>query len=300
MTGLRVATTADSTTDFSTLMRDLVALTKPRITLLVLVTTAGGLGLAPGSLPWYLHVLTIVCTGMVVSAASTLNNWLERDTDALMRRTMRRPLAAGRVHPNVAFAFGMILAAISIPALIFFVHPLPGLLAFIAFVSYTWIYTPMKRMTTDALHVGAVPGAMPPLIGWTAVTGEIDLAGLVLFMILFTWQLPHSLAIFMSLADDYARGGHRVHPVVRGQPSARRWTLVWAVAQLAVSLLLLPLGTAGWIYGIAALVAGLAFVAQALRGVIAEPEPGWSRRLMFGSIRYLCVIFLALAVDSWI
>src|SRR5690606_8318301 len=149
--GLRVAATADSTTANATLVRDLVALTKPRITALVLVTTAGGLALAPGKLSWPLQLITILATGLVVSAASALNNYLERDSDALMKRTRTRPLAAGRVAPGVALAFGLSLAGISIPLLVFLINPLAGLLAFVAFVSYVFIYTPMKRMTSDAL-----------------------------------------------------------------------------------------------------------------------------------------------------
>ncbi|WP_373049139.1 heme o synthase [Vulgatibacter sp.] len=297
---MRVVAAAESTTNSAELVRDLVALTKPRITTMVLVTTAGGLGLAPGELSWQKHLLTILATGLVVSAASTLNNYLERDTDALMNRTRRRPLAAGRLAPQVALAFGLLLAALSIPALTFFVHPLPGLLAFIAFVSYVWLYTPMKRMSTDALLVGAVPGAMPPLIGWTAVTGALDLPGLVLFSILFVWQLPHFLAIALYCAEDYGRGGHKVFPLVRGEAATKRWTVIWSVAQLAVSLLLLPLGVAGWFYGVAAALSGSAYLAFAIYGLGRDLGRNWSRRLMLGSILYLCVIFFALAIDSWL
>lgn len=295
---MRVVAVADTQVS-SGLLRDLVALTKPRITATVLLTTAGGLGLAPVEIPWPEKLLTILGTGMVVSGASALNCWVERDSDALMNRTRKRPLPSGRLSPHVALAFGLILASISIAMLTFGVHPLPGLLAFIAFVSYVWLYTPMKRMSTDALLVGAVPGAMPPLIGWTAATGRIDLAGFVLFSILFVWQLPHFLAIAIYSKDDYARGGHRVHPVVRGEGSAKRWALIWAVAQLAVSMLLVPLGVAGWIYGVVAAVSGTAYVVYAALGVGREVPRSWSRRLMFGSIFYLCALFMALLVDSW-
>jgi protoheme IX farnesyltransferase len=294
------AVAAAETTTSSALVRDLVALTKPRITTMVLVTCAGGLGLAPGRLPWEQQLITLIGTGLVVSAASTLNNYLERDSDALMQRTRRRPLAAGRLSPQVALAFGLFLAALAIPALTFLVHPLPGLLAFIAFVSYVWLYTPMKRMSTDALLVGAVPGAMPPLIGWTAVTGEIDLAGLALFSLMFVWQLPHFLAIAIYCGDDYARGGHKVHPVVRGIASTKRWTVIWSVAQLAVSLLLVGLGVAGTFYGIVAALAGTLYLAYAIYGLSRDVEKGWSRRLMMGSVYYLTLLFLSLAVDSWL
>lgn len=296
MRGVAVAESANG----PGLIRDLVALTKPRITATVLLTTAGGLGLAPGSLAWEKQLWTLVGTGVVVSAASVLNNYLERDSDARMRRTCKRPLAAGRVAPQTALYFGLALASIAIPLLTFLVHPLPGLLAFIAFVSYVWLYTPMKRMSSDALLVGAVPGAMPPLIGWTAVTGEIDLAGLVLFSILFVWQLPHFLAIALYSQEDYARGGLMVHPVVHGERSSRRWAVVWSAAQLAVSLLPVPLGVAGWIYGAIALVAGTAFLLTAIDGLRPGRGREWSRRLMLGSVLYLVTIFCALALDSWV
>lgn len=295
---MRVVAAADTHVSTGSL-RDLVALTKPRITATVLLTTAGGLGLAPVELPWHQKLLTIVGTGLVVSGASALNCWVERDIDGKMNRTRRRPLPAGRLSAQSALIFGLVLAALSIPLLTFGVHPLPGLLAFIAFVSYVWVYTPMKRMNSDALLVGAVPGAMPPLIGWTAATGRLDLAGLCLFMLLFTWQLPHFLAIAIYSKDDYARGGLMVHPVIRGEDSAKRWALVWAVAQLAVSLLLIPLGVAGWLYGVVAGIAGLVYVVYAAMGVGREVSRQWARRLMFGSIYYLCALFVALLVESW-
>lgn len=295
---MRVVAAADTHVSSGTL-RDFVALTKPRITATVLLTTAGGLGLAPVEIPWPEKLLTILGTGLVVSGASALNCWVERDIDAKMNRTKKRPLPAGRVSPQAALIFGLVLAVVSIAMLTFGVHPLPGLLAFIAFVSYVWIYTPMKRMNSDALLVGAVPGAMPPLIGWTAATGRIDLAGLVLFMLLFTWQLPHFLAIAIYSKDDYARGGLQVHAVARGEASAKRWALIWAVAQLAVSLLLVPLGVAGWLYGVVAAAAGVVYVVYAATGVGREVPREWARRLMFGSIYYLCALFVALLVDSW-
>src|SRR5690606_3974177 len=138
--------------------------------------------------------------------ASALNCWMERGTDAMMRRTRNRATAAGRLPPWAAFAWGMGLSAVALPVLTFLLDPLAGLLGFIALVSYVWVYTPMKRLSSDALLVGAFPGAAPPLIGWTAVTGRLDLAGVVLFAVLFVWQLPHFLAIAYLCKDDYAAG----------------------------------------------------------------------------------------------
>ncbi|HEY0838952.1 MAG TPA: heme o synthase [Vulgatibacter sp.] len=278
--------------------RDLVALTKPRITAMVVFTAAGGLWLAPERPSLFVMLVSILATGMVVSAANALNCWLERETDARMNRTRRRPLPAGRLSPQLALAFGLGLAVTSLAMLTFLVNPLAGLLAFIAFVSYVWIYTPMKRMSSDALLVGAVPGALPPLIGWVSATNRIDLPGLVLFTILFVWQLPHFLAIAILCQEDYARGGHKVFPVVRGEAAARRWAVVWSVAQLAVSLLPVPLGLAGWPYGIVAAVAGLAYLAYAVTGLRNGGGKAWARRLMLSSVAWLGVIFTALILGA--
>ncbi|AKU91054.1 heme o synthase [Vulgatibacter incomptus] len=278
-------------------VRDLVALTKPRITAMVVFTTAGGLWVAPNRLPLVPSLAVVVATAMVVSAANALNCWLERDFDALMNRTRRRPLAAGRLSPGLAVAFALGLAAVSLSVLTFAIEPLAGLLAFIALVSYVWIYTPMKRMSSDSLLVGAVPGALPPLIGYAAATGTIDLPGIVLFSILFVWQLPHFLAISILCRDDYARAGYRVFSVSRGEEATKRWTVAWAVAQLAVSLLVLPLGMAGWLYGIVATVAGVWFLADAVYG-LRHGGLVWARRMMRGSLLYLAAIFTALMVGA--
>src|SRR5688572_25744505 len=186
-------------------VRDLVSLTKPRITLLVVITTAGGLWLAPGALsPWTVAV-TLLATAIVVASANALNCWMERDSDRLMARTRNRPLPAGRLDARVALVFGVALGVASVPLFTFLVNPLTGLLAAIALVSYVWVYTPLKQKSWTALLVGAVPGALPPLMGWTAATGKLELPGLVLFAVLFVWQIPHFIAIALFRQDDYER-----------------------------------------------------------------------------------------------
>src|SRR2546423_1023154 len=169
-------------------MRDYVELAKPRITTLVVFTCASGLWLAPGRLPARTVLLTLVGTVLIVAAANLLNMYLERDRDALMKRTMNRPLPAGRMDPQLALRFGLALAAVSVPLLTFAVGPLPGLLASVALVSYVLLYTPLKRYTAAALLVGAVPGAIPPLIGWTAATERLRLPRALLFPVLFLWH----------------------------------------------------------------------------------------------------------------
>lgn len=288
----------------SSVVKDLVEITKPRITSTVLLTAAAGVWLANRTFPelaisWVESVLAVVATGVLVSGASALNCWMERGTDAMMRRTRNRATAAGRLPPWAAFAWGMGLSAVALPVLTFLLDPLAGLLGFIALVSYVWVYTPMKRLSSDSLLVGAFPGAAPPLIGWTAVTGRLDLAGVVLFAVLFVWQLPHFLAIAYLCKDDYAAGGLKVHSVVRGEKSTKAWAFFWSIVQLVVSLLLVVMGVAGWLYGVAASVAGLAYIRETRRWLAPEAGVAQAKRVMLGSVLYLAVIFTALLVDVW-
>jgi heme o synthase len=192
----------------------------------VICTAAGGMWLAPGPRDAVRAVALLLGTTLVVGAANALNNWLERDVDARMRRTRDRPLPAGRLHPRVALALGLGLPAVALPALGWFTNGLTATLAALALFSYVVVYTPLKQRSPLALVVGAVPGAIPPLMGWTAVTGRLDAGGLALFAVLFCWQLPHFLAVSIYLQDDYARGGLRVFALEHGEwwppPSARR------------------------------------------------------------------------------
>jgi len=282
---------------FTATLRDLVALTKPRITLMVIITTLGGLWLAPGEVPMVTILATLVATAMVVGAANTLNCWLERDSDAFMARTKNRPLPSGRLDPRWALGLGLALGAISVPVLTLVVNPLTGLLAAIALVSYVWIYTPMKQRSPAALLVGSVPGALPPLMGWTAATGELSAPGIVLFGILFLWQLPHFLAIAMFREREYTKAGIKVMPAVRGLPRTKRHAIMYAGALIPVSLMLVPLGIAGTIYLVAAAVLGTAYLVWALLGLRAEAGNRWARQLFLASLVYLPLLFAALALD---
>ncbi|HEY6098843.1 MAG TPA: heme o synthase, partial [Anaeromyxobacter sp.] len=234
-------------------------------------------------------------TAAVVGAANALNNFLERDIDARMRRTRDRPLPAGRVDPFVALALGVTIPAFALPVLALVANPLTALLAFAALVTYVAIYTPMKPRSTLALFVGAVPGAIPPLLGWTAVTGRLDAGGLALFALLFAWQLPHFLAISIYLAEDYARGGLKVFALVHGEPATRRWIAVTSAALVPVSLALVPLGLASRGTGVLAGILGAALVAYAVRG-LGRTGGRWARNLFLGTLAYLTVLFVALLV----
>lgn len=287
------------------MLRDLIALTKPRITALVLVTEAAGLGIAPGRAS---HVgvrtllLSLVGTALIVGAANALNMWWEADIDARMERTRNRPLPAGRLSSDAALAFGLALAAVSVP-LLFLVNLATGLLGLVALVSYVAVYTPLKRHTSMALLVGAVPGAMPPLMGWSTATGSIGLGGFLLFAVLFLWQLPHFAAISIFRAEDYARAGLQVVSVQHGEAGARRSIAVYTALLVTASLLFVPLGIAGTSYAVVAAVTGLAFLGLALRGVVAVRSAGfdvqrWAKTVFATSIPYLTLLVASLVASA--
>ncbi|HSN81037.1 MAG TPA: heme o synthase [Polyangiales bacterium] len=292
------AATRPATTTMLT-VRDLIALTKPRITLMVLVTAAGGMWLAPGALDVGSMAVMLLTTGMVVGAANTLNCYLERDSDRLMARTANRPLPDRRLEPSWALTLGIAMGLFAVPTLTLAVNPVTGLLGFIALVSYVAIYTPMKQYTSAALFVGALPGALPPLMGWTAVTGRIEAPGLVLFGILFFWQIPHFIAISVFRQDEYERAGLKVLPSVRGLRPAKVQSVVYAGALWAVSLLLVPYGLAGTLYLIAALALGGYFFWTAIRGLWSQDSDAWAKKLFVASLVYLTALFAVLIIDAF-
>lgn len=273
--------------------RDLLLLSKPRLSGLVVLTCAGGLALAPGDLPLARAILAVLGTAAVVGAANALNSWAERDTDALMRRTRDRPLPAGRVEPGLALALGVLVPAFALPVLALVANPLTALLAFVALVTYVLVYTPMKKRSTLALFVGAIPGAIPPLMGWTAVTGRLDPGGLALFALLFAWQLPHFLAISIYLAEDYARGGLVVFSLVHGERATRAWIAATAALLVPAALALAPLGVAT---PAAAGVAGALGAGLAAFGLAGVGKSGgrWPRSFFLSTLLYLPLAFAAL------
>ena len=295
------------------LIRDLVALTKPRITLMVLITAGGGLwlgqhwlhqrGLTADVMTPLAIVAALLGTALVVSSANALNCWMERESDKFMARTKNRPLPAGRLDARTALGFGLALGALAVPLLTLAVNPLTGLLAAIALVSYVWIYTPMKQRSPAALLVGSVPGAMPPLMGWTAATGSLEAPGIVLFGILFLWQLPHFLAIAMFRQNEYTKAGIKVMPAVRGNAKTRLHAAIYAGALVPVSLLLVPLGIAGTPYLVVAGLAGVLWAALCISGLFRDRATGaeagnkWARAVFLTSLAYLPLLFAALAID---
>ena len=283
--------------------RDLVALAKPRITLMVVITAAGGLFLSnrvnAGETPLSASTAwaTLIGTALIVSGANALNMYIERDVDRRMDRTKNRPLPTGRVAPRVALWFGVLLSAVAVPILAIGANPLTALLAVIANLLYVLAYTPLKQHSHYALHVGAIPGAIPPLLGWTAGTGKIDAAGVVLFAILFFWQIPHFIAIALFRKADYARAGLVVMPNVTGELASRHTIIRWIFAGVAATLLVVPLGLARSGYLIAATILGAVFFTWGCYGLKDGTGKRWAKSLFGISIVYLVLLFAALAID---
>lgn len=283
-------------------VRDLVTLAKPRITFMVVVTAAGGL-LLSRRMPDVpaLSAATILSTllgcALIVSGANALNMYIERDVDRRMDRTKNRPLPAGRMSPRVALWFGVLMSAVAIPVLAIGANALTALLAIIANLLYVLAYTPLKQHSPYALHVGAIPGAIPPLLGWTAGTGRIDAAGAVLFGILFLWQIPHFCAISLFRKADYARAGIFVLPNVTGELATRHTIVRWTFALLAVSLLVVPLGVAHHGYLMAATVLGAVFFVWGCYGLRDGTGAKWAKSLFAISIVYLVLLFAVLSID---
>jgi len=278
--------------------RDLLETGKPRITTMVVFTAAIGVWLAPGSIGATRTALLLAGTAMLVASANMLNSWYERDTDALMFRTRNRPIPAGRLDAWSGFAAGLALGAFAIPILALAINPLTALLGMIAHATYVWAYTPLKRVTPLALEVGAIPGAIPPLMGWTAGTGSLAVPGWFLFGLLFFWQLPHFLAIAIYLEEDYRRGGLDVLTVRRGALAASRRIGIYTAALVVLSLLAQPLGIAGLGYTIAAAAFGAGFLALALPGLSGKLGGAWARRTMLYSIVWLTAVLAALVLDA--
>jgi len=277
---------------------DLLSLVKPRLSSLVLCTLAGGMWLAPGELSVARWVGTLLGTAGTVGAANAMNCWLERDRDRFMARTRLRPLPSGRMESGVALAFGILLAVFSLPLLAMASNGLTGWLGFLALVSYVAAYTPLKPKSPMAMLVGAIPGSLPPLMGWTAVTGRIGAGGLLLFGILFAWQMPHFLAIALFRKEEYRNAGYMALPLVSGDAATRIWMLVWTVLLVALSVLLVPFGVAGPLYLVVALALGGAFLVLVARGVLRREQKAWARKTFFFSLVYLAGLFAALLLSA--
>jgi heme o synthase len=283
---------------YKQLFKDIMILMKPNITLLVIITTAGGIWLAPGEIPLITLFASILGTLGVVVGANTMNCYLERESDKNMARTKRRPLPEGRINARFALFFGLLITIVSTVVLWYWVNLTTTLLSSIAFISYVWIYTPMKRLSPQALTVGSIPGAMPPLMGWTSVTGSMDAPGLALFLILFFWQIPHFIAIAFYRQKEYEKAGLKTIPGIYGHHNAMWQNLFWSILLIASSLSLLPLGVAGWIYTSIALILGVILILYCIQGFTHPQRNLWARRLFLYTLIYLTLLFAALVIDA--
>lgn len=277
--------------------RDVLALTKPRITLMALLVAVVGMMLAPRGFSWIQAACALLGIGLLVSGSSAFNMYVERDFDKLMSRTRHRPLPAGRMKPALAYVVGWLLSIMAIVALWLGANPLTCLLGIASLFGYVVVYTPMKRMSSFALVVGSIPGAMPVLLGYTAVSGKVDAVGVALFLVAFFWQLPHFIAISMFRSKEYANAGYPVIPNVIGIPWAKFWTVVTTVLLILSSLLLPAFHAVSSFYTATSLLLGVAFIAICLRGIRRENYIIWSRRIFFFSLIYQTVLFVVLAVD---
>jgi heme o synthase len=277
---------------------DYLALTKPRLNSLVVVTSAGGYYLGASSPQTLLPMAgAAVGTALVAGGAAVLNQVYERETDALMERTRLRPLPDRRVSPEEARTFGTLLAAGGIVLLSVSANMLAALLALATLVVYLTIYTPMKRRSHLATLIGAVPGALPPLIGWAAATGTVSLGGWSLFAIVFLWQIPHFMAIAWLYRDDYARAGFPMLPVV--EPDGRRTgrqAVLYAAALVPISVAPSIVGVTSAAYFWTALVLGVGLLWIAARFAASRTD-ATARVLFYSSITYLPLIWTAMLLD---
>ncbi len=294
-----IAATKEPTNAVRVLLAVLMELTKARLTALVLVTTLTGffVGRTEAS-SWLAGLHVLLGTGLVAAGAAALNEWWERDLDRLMERTAHRPLPAGLVEPGFALGLGLALSLAGVAYLAWVVNFLTAFLGALALVSYVLVYTPLKRRTTWNTFVGAIPGALPPLMGWTAVRGELGWGGLALFAVLFLWQIPHFMAIAWLYREQYALAGFRMLPVVDPQGRATGWSaLLSSILLLAVSLAPVGLGLAGVAFGWGAVALGVVFVWASLKFTLGMDRQR-ARLVFFASIVYLPLLLGLLMFDS--
>lgn len=284
--------------DRTRVVHDFLALTKPRVNLLVLVTTLIGFYLGSlGPLDLMLLLHTVVGTALVAAGAAAFNQVLEHDIDARMRRTQSRPIPAGRLGLSEAGGFALALSLVGLVELVVGTNLLAASVALVTIASYALVYTPLKTRTSLATVIGAVPGALPPMIGWAAATRTLSIEAWVLFSIVFFWQMPHVLAISWMYREDYARGGIRVLPVLEPDgASTARQAVIYAVALIPVSLLPTIVGLSGGFYFAAASVLGLAQLVLAV-AFARQRTRERARRLFFASLVYLPVLWALLVLD---
>ena len=290
-------------------VRDWFVLLKPRVISLVVFTGLVGLLLAPGKLHPVLAFTAVLCIAVAAGAAGAINMWYDRDIDALMRRTANRPIPDGRISPDGALAFGVVLAVASVLLMFLATNTAAAAILAVSILFYVFVYTMwLKRRTPQNIVIGGAAGAFPPVIGWAAVSGSIDVMPLLMFAIIFFWTPPHFWSLSLYASGDYARAGVPMLPVVAGARATRRQVVFYTVVLVLVSLLPWVLGLAGPAYGLTAVGLGAVFMAASLRVLWDQQDSGGvsltkdkPAKLAFRiSLFYLFLLFLALAIDHWV
>jgi len=276
---------------------DFVALMKPRVMSLVVFTGFAGMLAAPGHLHWLLAAVAVLCIAVGAGASGAINMWYDRDIDAVMERTRGRPLPRGRIAPDDALTFGVVLAVASVFTMGIAVNWAAAALLAVTILFYVFVYTMwLKRRTPQNIVIGGAAGAFPPMIGWAAVTGGVSLESATLFALIFMWTPPHFWALSLYRCGDYAAAGVPMLPVVAGKAETKRQMLIYTVLLVPVAMGPALLGFAGWIYGATALALSLTFVAAAL--AVLRDDTDRSAKRMFGfSIFYLFALFALLIAD---
>src|SRR5262245_13143601 len=291
------ATTPAAPFELSQVVADYVTLTKPKVQLLLLLTTVTTMYVA-GDPSAGLVALTVIGGSLSAGGAAAVNHYYDRDIDAQMARTATRPVPSGRVRPGAALAYGLVLAALSFLLLATTVNLLAAFLALSGFLGYVFVYTIwLKRSTPQNIVIGGAAGAVPPLVGWAAVTGSVSGTAVILFFIVFFWTPPHFWALSLLMREDYRRVGIPMLPVVRGEAETRRQILLYSVLLYAVTQLPFCAGGFGALYLAASLVLGLTFIAGAAR-LYRRADRRSALRLYLFSLAYLALLFCAMVADA--
>lgn len=278
---------------------DYLYLTKPGITISNLLTTFTGLWLAAsGSLNLKLTILTLIGTAFVIASGAALNNYYDRELDLKMKRTKNRAVASGRIHPRHAMGIGIALLLAGLVVLGVCVNTLAAVVSLIGHIFYVLLYTPLKRVTTLNTVVGGVSGAVPPVIGWVAVTGSIDPSAWILFAIIFLWQFPHFLALAMMKVEDYRNGEVMMLPAVKGFAETKRQIVRYTAALVPASILLFAFGAVGYIYLATATILGGIYLVMAFKGFFAKDDMTWAKKMFGYSLVYLLAICAAIMMST--
>ncbi|MCS1352754.1 heme o synthase [Mechercharimyces sp. CAU 1602] len=282
------------------LIADLWTLTKPGINVSNSFAMLTGFWLAgPGFQDIGLLLFTLLGTALVIAGGCTLNNFIDRDIDPLMDRTRTRPIPGGRITPALAFWFGTLCTVLGLSVLVILVNPMAAMLSLVGFVVYVFIYSLwLKRTTTLNTVVGSISGAVPPMIGWVALTGTLDLPAWILFLIMFLWQPPHFFAIAMRKVDDYRAAGIPMLPVVKGFKETKWQTLGFVLLLVPASLMLFFTGVVSWIYLTVAGVLGLFYIIFAVQGIFTNDDQGWARKMFIYSLIYLTGLQIVMLIDA--